>query len=167
MIVLPWPDKGLSPNSRLHWAAKGTLRKKARQWANNAALAAIPFGMREVRAKFSGDGPIPVTVTFYPPDRRQRDDDNMVGSFKSYRDGIADALGVNDRRFRPIYVFADPEKPGRVTVEFIPGSDALEEKPGNRYLADSVLSAMKNDGPESALTLNPGLPINAYEEREG
>lgn len=28
-------------------------------------------------------------------------------------------------------------------------------------------SSMKNDGPESALTLNPGLPINAYKEREG
>mgnify|MGYP003525619112 FL=1 len=30
-----------------------------------------------------------------------------------------------------------------------------------------VDSSMENDGPESALTLNPGLPINAYEEREG
>ena len=48
---------------------------------------------------------------------RRRDDDNMVGSFKAYRDGIADALGVDDRRFRPHYFFEDAEKPGRIDVE--------------------------------------------------
>jgi crossover junction endodeoxyribonuclease RusA len=74
-------------------------------------------GVREARASFAGKDKIPVKITFYPPDNRHRDDDNMVGSFKSYRDGIADALGVNDRRFSPHYFFAEPEKPGRVVVE--------------------------------------------------
>lgn len=118
MIVLPWPDKRLSPNARLHWAARSAVRKKAREDGCYAVYASLGSGLRETRARFAGDGPIALTVTFYPPDRRHRDDDNMVGSFKSWRDGIADALGVNDRRFRPVYVFADPEKPGRVEVSF-------------------------------------------------
>jgi hypothetical protein len=84
-----------------------------------------------------------MTITFYPPDHRHRDDDNMVGSFKSYRDGIADALGVNDRRFRPRYVFADPEKPGRVEVSF--------------SRVDSPSTGCYNEAaPESVCALDPG-----------
>lgn len=67
-------------------------------------------------AAFAGTAPIDMTVTFYPPDRRHRDDDGMIGAFKHMRDGIADALRVNDRRFRPTYAFGEPEKPGRVEV---------------------------------------------------
>jgi crossover junction endodeoxyribonuclease RusA len=37
---------------------------------------------------------------------------------KPYFDGIADALGVNDRRFWPAFAFAEPMKPGRVEVSF-------------------------------------------------
>lgn len=62
-------------------------------------------------------GTIPMTITFNPPDRRQRDDDNAIASFKAARDGIALGLGVDDRVFRPTYVFGDPIKGGRVLVE--------------------------------------------------
>jgi crossover junction endodeoxyribonuclease RusA len=31
-------------------------------------------------------------------------------------DGIADALGVNDKRFVPAYTFAPAEKPGRIEI---------------------------------------------------
>jgi Holliday junction resolvase RusA-like endonuclease len=60
---------------------------------------------------------LPLRVTFYPPDRRRRDDDNMIASFKSARDGLADALGVDDRCFAPHYVFADPVDGGQIVVE--------------------------------------------------
>ena len=60
-----------------------------------------PFARQAIRQ--DDDGPIPVRITFYPPDARRRDDDNMIGSFRAARDGIADALGVDDRRFRPHY----------------------------------------------------------------
>jgi crossover junction endodeoxyribonuclease RusA len=116
LISLPWPDRRLSPNARLHWRAKAPVTKKARTDAMLATYAALGCGLREVRANLSGDGPISLKVTFYPPDRRHRDDDGMVGSFKAARDGIADALGVNDRRFRPHYYFAEAEKPGRIEV---------------------------------------------------
>lgn len=115
IIILPWPDKGLSPNARLHWAPKAKLKAAARYDAKMATLAAMgPF--RPSKDEFAGKGKIPVSVTFFPPDNRLRDDDNMVGSFKAFRDGIADALGVDDRRFRPHYFFEDSAKPGRITV---------------------------------------------------
>ena len=78
---------------------------------------AVPLG--DKKALRASTDQIRMTITFVPPDRRHRDDDNMIASLKAARDGIADALGVNDRRFRPNYVFAEPEKPGRVEVEII------------------------------------------------
>jgi crossover junction endodeoxyribonuclease RusA len=41
----------------------------------------------------------------------------MISSLKSAMDGIAQALGVDDHRFRPHYVFAEPDAPGRVEVQ--------------------------------------------------
>lgn len=114
IVSLPWPPKGLSPNARLHWAQQAKLKSVARQSADWFAKAAMPLPVRQHIG--GGDAPIPLKVTFYPPDRRRRDDDNMVASFKSYRDGLADALGVDDRRFRPSYEFAEPEQPGKVEV---------------------------------------------------
>ena len=52
-------------------------------------------------------GDIRISVTFYPPDRRG-DRLNYPIRMKAYWDGIADALGVNDRRFLPVYHFAEP-----------------------------------------------------------
>ena len=42
---------------------------------------------------------IALILLFIQPDWRRRDDDNLIASFKSGRDGLADALGINDRRF--------------------------------------------------------------------
>lgn len=50
--------------------------------------------------KVDWPGTIHVWLTFVPPDRRKRDDDNMIAAFKPGRDGMADALGVDDSRFR-------------------------------------------------------------------
>jgi crossover junction endodeoxyribonuclease RusA len=117
LITLPWPDKGLSPNARLHWAPKAKLKAAARADAHILTRARMVASLTATAAIISPDK-IPMTITFYPPDKRLRDDDNMVGSFKSYRDGIADALGVDDRRFKPHYYFEDAEKPGRIEVRF-------------------------------------------------
>jgi crossover junction endodeoxyribonuclease RusA len=119
IVTLPWPDRRLSPNARIHWRAKAPVTAQARADAAKATMAAVNGGMREVRAALAGDSKIEMTVTFYPPDRRHRDDDGMISAFKAARDGIADALGVNDCRFRPHYVFAEPEKPGRIEVKLL------------------------------------------------
>lgn len=116
LIELPWPDKRLSPNARLHWKAKVGPKQSAKIAAGWATVSAK--GYHNAKEVLAGDGPIFLRITFFPPDRRHRDDDNMIGAFKAARDGIADALGVDDRRFRPHYFFEEPKKPGRVVVEF-------------------------------------------------
>ena len=72
-IVLPWPDKRLNPNARLHWRAKVGPKQSARiaaEWATAAAK-----GYRDTKEALAAhDGPIPVEMRFYPPDRRHRDD---------------------------------------------------------------------------------------------
>lgn len=116
-ITLPWPDSRLTPNAkrRLHWSAYRPAIKAARELAWGLTTQTLPADAR--RAVRASTGKIALSVTFYPPDQRHRDDDGMIGSFKHYRDGIADALGTDDRRFNPAYTFAEPEKPGRVEVE--------------------------------------------------
>lgn len=45
------------------------------------------------------EGRVHLWIDFYPPDKRHRDDDNMAAAFKSGRDGLADALKIDDKRF--------------------------------------------------------------------
>lgn len=107
-VVLPWPHKNLSPNARVHHMAKATLVKKHRQWARWATPARL-----QVEAER-----LSLTITFNPPDKRRRDTDNLLASVKSYFDGIADALGIDDIRFeieKPIH--GPVVKNGRVVVE--------------------------------------------------
>ena len=92
VVTLPWPPKGLSPNARTHWRAKAPIAKAYKQacWALTLeAGVVVPDSPR-----------LALWLDFYPPDRRSRDDDNLVAAFKSGRDGLALALGIDDKRFR-------------------------------------------------------------------
>ena len=105
LVELPWPAPILFPNAkkRHHWSKVGKAAKLARNYA--WAIA------QQAKAK----GRI-LEVQFYPPDRRNRDDDGMIGAFKHYRDGIADATGIDDRHFRPKYAFFEPVAGGKIVV---------------------------------------------------
>ena len=92
MILLPWPLKLLNPNARNHWGAHARAKK-----AYRAACAWAAKSQGVVRL---GPGKITVSLIFVPPDQRRRDLDNMIASMKSGLDGLADALGVDDNRFR-------------------------------------------------------------------
>lgn len=94
---LPWPPKECSPNARGHWSKKA---KAARAYRNECAYDALFFGARNMKLS---DGPIGLDLAFFPPDRRRRDDDNIIASFKAGRDGLADALRVDDNRFEATY----------------------------------------------------------------
>lgn len=116
-IVLPWPHSKLKPNGgHGHWAERARYKAVAREEARLLTFDAMQKHLA-TSAHFQGEGRLGMAITFYPPDKRRRDDDNMIASFKAARDGIADALGVDDRRFRPHYFFEDAAKPGRVEVE--------------------------------------------------
>lgn len=111
MINLPFPAKILWPNGRGHHMAKHRAFKKHKGWAYAATLEAVPGCF-----KWNGE-PIQLTYTITPKTRHQIDRDNAVSAMKSYQDGIALALGVDDSNFAtPKIEFAEPEKPGRVEV---------------------------------------------------
>jgi hypothetical protein len=111
-IILPWPAKVLNPNQRVHWAVKAKASKKAREDAFYLTKEASP---RIDKAR-----KIHVWWYFYPPDRRKRDDDNCLSACKAYRDGIAEALGVNDSQFQshPV-LMTEVIKGGRVIVRLV------------------------------------------------
>jgi crossover junction endodeoxyribonuclease RusA len=90
MIELPWMPKELSPNARLHWTKRA---KAAKAYRLECFILAKAAGIT------APEGKILWTVEFFPPSRRAYDDDNLLARIKALRDGVADALGVDDRRF--------------------------------------------------------------------
>lgn len=108
MIELPFPPSSLSGHAKGHWRSRYSPTAKYRRAAHMAALAA------NLRAP-EGGGDIRIVVTFYPPNRRG-DRVNFPNRMKPYWDGIADALGVDDKRFLPVFQFGEPVKGGKVVV---------------------------------------------------
>lgn len=118
-VTLPWPPKSLSPNARLHWAQRS---KSAKAYRAACYALCLEAGLRSI----PWEGDIHVWIDFYPPDRRHRDDDNMISAFKSGRDGLADALKVNDKRFR-IHPYVRPQIGGMVKIKITQHlSDAVD-----------------------------------------
>lgn len=110
---LPFPNKALSPNGRAHRMEKAREAKKARKWAWVASLAALG------RNRWSHEGAT-IIWTVHLKTANPMDDDNATSMLKAYRDGIADALGVNDRMFKASVQFAEPVKGGKVVVTISP-----------------------------------------------
>jgi crossover junction endodeoxyribonuclease RusA len=103
MITLPWPPSSLSGHHNEHWRGLRTVTKKHRLWAFQATKAA--------RIPVPATGDIPVSVTFHAPDNRS-DRMNYWNRCKPYFDGIADAMGVNDKRFIPAGYHIGENVPG-------------------------------------------------------
>lgn len=117
-VTLPWPPAGLNPNARLHWAAKS---KQAKAYRMACFALCIEAKLNQMALPESGF--VTLDIEFIPPDRRARDLDNMLSSVKNGLDGIADALGVNDRRF--VFRLSRAEQVGgMVRVRVIAGPDA-------------------------------------------
>lgn len=116
-IELPWPPAILSPNARpAHWGSRYRAAGRARRGAHAATLAAKPGAV-------PAEGHLALRMVAYPPSRRVRDRDNLLGALKSSLDGIADALRVGDHRFVPFPIeIAEPRRPAVVivTVEALP-----------------------------------------------
>lgn len=128
-VALPWPDRGLSPNSRMHWAKKMRLARAYRHTCKVRTLNAIRAGKWDVarlRAAVDAGLPVSVTLEFYPPDRRRRDDDNVVAAIKPGRDGLADALKIDDCHFRirPVLCRDEPVPGGAVRVVIEDGTES-------------------------------------------
>lgn len=111
MITLIWPPASLSGHAKGHWRSKSVIVAKHREWAHSATLAAKCATLPET-------GDIRILFRFIPPDNRG-DRTNYPNRLKPAIDGIAQALGVNDKRFLPTYEFCAPQASGRVEVEFL------------------------------------------------
>ncbi len=102
-VTLPWPSRSLNPNARVHWSKKAKAAEMFRYHCKLLTKEAIQKGqwnLLSLRDLVEGGGQIHVFLDFYPPNRRARDDDNIIAAFKSGRDGLADALGIDDCHFR-------------------------------------------------------------------
>jgi len=99
--TLPLPPMILGPNRREHWAKKAKYK---------AALRSECYDIVKNDYKAIDDSrSIPITVIFFTGNNRA-DLDNLLASAKSALDGMAEALGVNDKKFRPITVDAIVDK---------------------------------------------------------
>jgi crossover junction endodeoxyribonuclease RusA len=94
-ITLPWPPSALSPNARVHWSKKSKMAKEYRRACFDLTIEAVSSGFSIPKSD-----KLSLWIDFYPPDRRKRDDDNCISSFKNGRDGLAQALGIDDSKFR-------------------------------------------------------------------
>jgi len=109
-IVLPWPPTSLSGHNTGHYRTKAPVIK---QWRLDACKSLLATGLK-IDAAYKGD--IPVSATFHAPDNRS-DRVNYPNRIKPVWDGIADALGVNDRRFLPAFYFGENTPGGKVVIE--------------------------------------------------
>jgi len=112
IITFPWYPKELSPNSSKHYLNKAQFKKRYRlecYYHTKAAMVDYP-----VRDDYKA-----LQITFYKPNNRHMDLDNMLASIKSGLDGMADALGVNDKCFKRIVIEVANNIGGYIEVEVI------------------------------------------------
>ena len=89
-------------NARVHWARRARRTREQRRAARmylRAALAA------------QGRPPLPAVITLTRLASRKLDSDNLAGAFKAVRDGVADALNLDDGDERLDWRYAQEKAP--------------------------------------------------------
>ena len=117
-IELPYlPPKEFSRNSRVHWTA---LHRVKDQVYDDILITLLESGFKkDVQPLDTAT----VTFTFYIPDKRNRDADNLITSAKPMLDGLVRAGVIADDNLMaigvPVYKWESrPRKPGTlITVE--------------------------------------------------
>lgn len=100
IVVIPdTPSPLLSPNARVHWARKAKQVGIARQLAKETTKASLTAAERVAIGQHAHIG-YTVAISWEKGRRGFRDEDNALSSCKAFLDGVADALGIDDRRFR-------------------------------------------------------------------
>lgn len=94
-LELPWPPSILSPNRIAHWRVKAKAKAK---YKSDCYYLCKAHGHK---IEDTGQN-IPIKIIFHPPTKRSFDLDNRIAAMKSGIDGVAEALGVNDKRFKPM-----------------------------------------------------------------
>lgn len=87
---------------------------------------------RRVLSTSSGEFAYPCVVRLTRLSSGELDGDNLAMAFKHVRDGVADALGIDDRDSRIVWEYAQEKQPRgtyavRVELQRLPGSEVTEE----------------------------------------
>lgn len=118
IIDLPFPNEVLWPNGPSNRFAKSRETKKHRGWACIAT--------REVLGRDAGFVPSAILLVVHPKSRGPAPDkDNSIAACKAMLDGVADALGVNDRDFPAPTVEISLKREGRFVLVLSPPIDAF------------------------------------------
>jgi crossover junction endodeoxyribonuclease RusA len=121
VLILSWPARPLWQNSHAHWAAKAKATKAARREACVLAQQAALHRLGAISANLEFE--------FHPPNRsRATDIQNMPATMKAAIDGIADAMGVDDKVFnQPKWpdTFGPKSEIGHVLVRVSPVYEAV------------------------------------------
>lgn len=99
IIEFPYPDKSLMPNRKngSHWSKTKDAKVNAMNeafWITKQAVKAFKFKQEKLA----------LTITYIQNDKRHRDLDNLLAGSKAILDGMAKALGVDDKLFEPITI---------------------------------------------------------------
>ena len=97
-LALPYPPTAITPNARRgesRWAA--IAKSKAVKRHREIATVTMRAAMHQMLSTdvFTG-----YSLAHFFPTMAFRDDDNADGSCKAYRDGIATALGMDDKKLK-------------------------------------------------------------------
>ena len=101
LLALPLPASGISPNARRGESRFAAIRKSKMIKAHRL-LAKLTAGNALLEHGLYGFQWAGYSLEFFWKTAAFRDDDNADASCKAYRDGIADALGIDDRSLRKI-----------------------------------------------------------------
>ena len=108
---LPWPPRILWPNARVHHMA---LYRAKKLYAEQCAWLCIDLKTKEMY----GAERVNARITFFPPDRRRRDMDNMLAAIKAGIDAVASHVGVDDSKWT-MTLAVSPETRERGGVEIL------------------------------------------------
>jgi crossover junction endodeoxyribonuclease RusA len=108
-MIFPFPNPRLSPNKRIDRRSLIGDKQIAKQ---------IGFVITKRELLYLRPVPLELKIIIFPPDNRRRDDDNIYLSFKPYRDGIFQALELDDKLIRRTVIEWGEVKPdGELIVE--------------------------------------------------
>jgi len=124
-VIIPALRLNGSQNAREHWRKRATRTKRER------GLACVLCSAMDRPQRW----PVVVTITRIGP--RKLDGDNLAASAKAVRDGVADALGVDDGdESKVLWAYAQEKGPYAVRIEWTyclvrvdPRHDCLECNP--------------------------------------
>lgn len=112
---LPWPPSILWPNARVHHMALYRAKKDYREQCASLCIYLKTKTMHDAER-------INARITFFQPDRRRRDMDNMLAAIKAGIDAVAAHVGVDDSKWTMTLALS-PETRERGGVEILLEAD--------------------------------------------